>query len=63
MKYLGLWSRGLRNFFEKFVKPSGPSSYTLNVRSLRLVLLEIRREETAIKKSSLIRVKTAEAVL
>ena len=24
MKYLDLWSSGLRNFFEKFVKPSGP---------------------------------------
>ena len=24
MKCLGLWSAGLRNFFEKFVKPSGP---------------------------------------
>ena len=53
-----------KNFlFEKFVKHSGPSSYILNVRSLRLVLLEIRKEETTIKKPSLIRVKTAEAIL
>ena len=34
MKYLSRWSPGLRNFFEKFVKPFGPHSYTLNVRSL-----------------------------
>ena len=34
MKYLGLWSLELRNFFEKFVKQSGPASYILNVRSL-----------------------------
>ena len=34
MKYLGLWSRGLQIFFEKFVKPLGPPSYILNVRSL-----------------------------
>ena len=33
MKYLGLWSPGLQNFFEKFVKPSGPPSCILNVRS------------------------------
>ena len=43
MKYLDLWSPGLRIFFEKFVKPSAPPpplpppthSYILNVRSLR----------------------------
>ena len=34
MKYLGLWSLDLWNFFEKFVKQSGPASYILNVRSL-----------------------------
>ena len=34
MKYVGLWSPELRHFFEKFVKPSGHSSYILNVRSL-----------------------------
>ena len=35
MKYLGLLSPGLQVFFfEKFVKPSSPSSYILNVRSL-----------------------------
>ena len=34
MKYLDLWSPGLRNFFEKFVKSSGSPSYILNVRSL-----------------------------
>ena len=33
MKYLGLWSPGLRNFFEKLVKPSGLPSF-INVRSL-----------------------------
>ena len=32
MKNLGLWSSGLRNFLKKFVKPSGPASYLLNVR-------------------------------
>ena len=26
MKYLALWSLGVRHFFKKFVKPSGPSS-------------------------------------
>ena len=36
VKYLGLWSPGLRIFFEKFVKPSGPTSYILNTRSLTL---------------------------
>ena len=25
MKYIGLWSSGLRFFFEKFVKPSTPT--------------------------------------
>ena len=35
MKYLGLWSLGYEKFFEKFVKPSGPPSYILNVRFLR----------------------------
>ena len=34
MQYLGLWSPGLQNFFEKFVKPSGTLSYILNVRSI-----------------------------
>ena len=34
MKYLGLWSPGVRIFFEKFVKPSTTPSYILNVRSL-----------------------------
>ena len=34
MKYLGLWSPGLRNIFWKNGKPSGPLSYILNVRSL-----------------------------
>ena len=34
MKYLGLWSPGLQNFFEKFVKPFGSHAYILNVRSL-----------------------------
>ena len=29
MKYLGLWSSGLRMFFEKFVKPFVPPSYIL----------------------------------
>ena len=31
-----VWSAGVRIFFEKFVKPSGPTSYILNVRSLKL---------------------------
>ena len=35
MKYLDLWSPGLWNIFWKFVKPSGPPSYILNVRSLK----------------------------
>ena len=30
MKYLGLWSPGLRLSFEKFVKPSGTPSCILN---------------------------------
>ena len=41
MKHLGLWRARLRNFFfifffffDKFVKPSGLPSYTLNVHSL-----------------------------
>ena len=34
MKYLGLWSLGYEKCFEKFVKPSGPLSYILNVCSL-----------------------------
>ena len=34
MKYLGLWSSGLRKFFEKFLKPSGLDSYMCNVHSL-----------------------------
>ena len=34
MKYLGLWSPGLRKVFEKFVKLSGPLSNILNVHSL-----------------------------
>ena len=33
-KYLGLWSNGLRKFFEKFVKPSGTPSYIFNVHCL-----------------------------
>ena len=40
MKYLGLWSPGLRNFFEKFVKPSGPTSYILNVATLPQNLIQ-----------------------
>ena len=40
MKYLGLW------FFEKFVKPSGPSSYILNVRSLMQSLYTVRSERS-----------------
>ena len=35
MKYLGLRSLGLQNFLEKFVKPSGPPFYILNVRFLK----------------------------
>ena len=34
MKYLALWSPGLRFFFEKFVKTSGPPSKILKVRCL-----------------------------
>ena len=36
MKYLGLCSSGLRIFFEKFVKPSAPPCYILNVRFLNV---------------------------
>ena len=36
MKYLALWSPGLQTFLENFVKPSGPLSYMVNVRSLTL---------------------------
>ena len=41
MKYLGLWSPGLRNNFGKCVKTSGPTSYILNVRSLISMLNKI----------------------
>ena len=41
MKYLGLWSPGLRNIFGKCVKTSGPTSYILNVRSLISMLNKI----------------------
>ena len=44
MKFLGLWSPGLQNFFEKFVKPSGPSSYILNVRSLKKDLSSVKNK-------------------
>ena len=38
MKYLGLWSLGLRKFFWKISKTLQPPFYILNVRSLRLQL-------------------------
>ena len=39
IKYLGLLTSGLRNLFCKIVKPSGPHSYILNVRSLMYIWL------------------------
>ena len=41
MKYLGLWSPRLRKNFGKCVKPSSPTSYILNVRSLISMLNKI----------------------
>ena len=41
MKYLGLWSPMLRKNFGKCVKPSSPTSYILNVRSLISMLNKI----------------------
>ena len=35
-KYFVLCCAGVQIFFEKFVKPSGPTSYILNERSLKL---------------------------
>ena len=37
MKYLGLWSPGLRKFFWKIYKTLRPPSYILNIRSLNKV--------------------------
>ena len=36
-KKLALWPSELQNIFEKFVKPSGPPSYILNARSLKVL--------------------------
>ena len=62
MKYLGLWSSGLRNFFEKFVKPfSNPprSPYILNVRSLNVPEDDIECESfTVISIDSFLYTKT-----
>ena len=63
MKYLGLWSSGLRNFFEKLVKPFSnplpPSPYILNVRSLNVPEDDIECESfTVISIDSFLYTKT-----
>ena len=55
MKYLGLWSPGQRIFFEKFVKPSAPPSYIVNVPSLTYLTLTAKFNGIALVKERIAR--------
>ena len=62
MKYLGLWSPGLRRFFWKICKTLRPLSYILNVRSLSLAYTMhlIRKEQLNDPNNTVIRSSRAE---